>query len=126
MSFGQCQGEELYVRVATGEYFFGIDYIKSGHTDKDLFHELAYGTVVHENQWLKKHQPKEESNEPEQTTVHYSRTPVRIQLLTPVRPDRSARSSARTQQEIPKRKVRYMCSLIAAAIVFSLLWLLYY
>lgn len=64
MSFGKCQAEELYVRVATGEYFFGIDYIRSGHTDKDLFHELAYGTVVHEKEWLEKHQPKEVSDEP--------------------------------------------------------------
>ena len=123
MSFGKCQAEELYVWVATGEYFFGIDYIRSGHTDKDLFHELAYGTVVHESEWLKKHKPKEESNE--QTNVQPHRTPLRNEGDMPIRPDRSARSSARTQQETSKREVRYMCSLIAAAVVFSLLWLLY-
>ena len=124
MSFGQCQAEELYVRVATGEYFFGIDYIRSGHTDKDLFHELAYGTVVHEKEWLKNHQPKEASNE--QTNVQYSRTTLRKEGDMPVRPDRSAHCGARTQQEISKREVRYMCGLIFAAIVASLLWLLYY
>ena len=124
MSFCKCHAEEIYVRVATGEHFFGIDYIRSGYRDKDLFHELAYGTVVHEDEWLKKHPPKEESNE--QTTVQYSRTPVRSEWDMPVRSDRSAATGARTQQEEPKQKVRYMCSLIAAAIVFSLLWLLYY
>ena len=61
MSFGSCQADELYVRVATGEYFFGIDYIMSGHTDKDLFHELACGTVVHEAEWLKRYRSKETS-----------------------------------------------------------------
>ena len=124
MSFGQCQAEELYVRVATGEYFFGIDYIRSGHTDKDLFHELAYGTVVHENEWLKKHQPKEASNE--QTNVPPSRTTLRSEGDMPVRPDRSAQSGARTEPKASKREVRYMCSLVIAGIVFTCLWLLYY
>jgi hypothetical protein len=124
MSFGQCQAEELYVRVATGEYFFGIDYIRSGHTDKDLFHELAYGTVVHEEEWLKNHLPKEESNE--QTNVQSSRTALRNEGDMPVRPDRSAPRGALSEQAQPKREVRYMCSLIFAGVVFTLLWLLYY
>lgn len=124
MSFGRCQAEELYVRVATGEYFFGIDYIRSGHTDKDLFHELAYGTVVHEKEWLKKHPPKEESNE--KTNVQSHRTPFRNEGDMPVRPDRSAPRGARTQQEKSKREVRYMCSLVVAAVIFTCLWLLYY
>ena len=124
MSFGQCQAEELYVRVATGEYFFGIDYIRSGHTDKDLFHELAYGTVVHEKEWLKRHQPKEESNE--YTNVQTRRTPFRSKRDMPVRPNRSAPCSARTQQAKSKREVRYMCSLIFAGVVFMFLWLMYY
>lgn len=86
---------------------------KTGH----LYHAKPYYT------------PKEASNEKEQTTtttIQYNRTPVRIEGDMPVRPARSARSSARTEPEESKRKVRYMCSLIAAAIVFSLLWLLYY
>jgi hypothetical protein len=124
MSFGKCQAEELYVRVATGEYFFGIDYIRSGHTDKDLFHELAYGTVVHEKEWLKNHPLKEESNE--QTNVQSSRTTLRKEGNMQVRPDRSAPCSASAKQDEPKREVRYMCSLIFAGVVFTLLWLLYY
>lgn len=124
MSFGRCQAEELYVRVSTGEYFFGIDYIKSGRTDKDLFHELAYGTVVHEKEWLKNHPPKEESNE--QTNVQSSRTTLRNEGGMQVRPDRSAPRGARTEQAKPKREVRHMCSLIFAGVVFTLLWLLYY
>lgn len=126
MSFAQCHAEELYVRVATGEYFFGIDYIRSGHTDKDLFHELAYGTVVHESEWLKRQQPKEESNEPRQTDVPTRRTPLRYEGDMSVRPDRSAQGSAPAQQVTSKREVCYMCSLIVAAFIFTGLWLLYY
>lgn len=67
MSFCQCHAEELYVRVSTGEYFFGEDYIRSGHTDKDLFHELAHGTVVHEKEWLERHPPPDDELETDST-----------------------------------------------------------
>lgn len=149
MSFGQCHAEEIYVRVKTGERFFGIDYIsRDGNTPTDLFSELAHGTVVHEDEWLKKYPPeaepnpeirkarieaatelenhKEEYNEPEQQTIHANRTPLRYEGTISVQPDRSAHCSARTQQETSKREVCHMCGLILAAIVASLLWLLYY
>lgn len=149
MSFGQCHAEEIYVRVKTGERFFGIDYIgRDGNTPMDLFSELAHGTVVHEDEWLKNYPPeaepnpeirkarikaatelednKEEYNEPEQQTIQDNRTPLRHEGNMSVRPDRSAHCSAQTQQETSKREVRYMCGLIFAAIVASLLWLLYY
>lgn len=62
ISFGQCHAEEVYVRVKTGQRFFGIDYINGGNTPMDLFGELAHGTVVHEDEWLRTHPPEAEPN----------------------------------------------------------------
>lgn len=126
MSFSKCHAEEIYVRVATGEHFFGIDYIRSGHTDKDLFHELAYGTVVHEDQWLKKHQPKEESDETRKSNVRPERTRIWTHYEGVQRQGCDGARSPSSKQVKHKGKMYSMCSLIAAAIVFSLLWLLYH
>ncbi len=135
MPFGQCHAEEIYVRTSTGERFFGEDYIRSGGTPMDLFHELAHGTVVHEDEWLKKHPPEEEPDEgirklrleeSEQPAVQPDRTPERSEGDLPVRQGSRAESGAPTQQVKPKREVRYMCCLVVAAVVFTCLWLLYY
>lgn len=40
----------ILVDARTGKYFFALDYLRS-HSRQELFHELAYGNIVHEEKW---------------------------------------------------------------------------
>ena len=50
MSVGRYWANEILVNTKKGEHFFASDYLHS-HSDKELFHELAYGNFVHEEKW---------------------------------------------------------------------------
>ena len=60
MSIGRYWADTILVNAKTGEYFFASEYLRS-HSDKELFHELAYGNFVHEEKWNGKN--KERNNE---------------------------------------------------------------
>ena len=42
--------DTILVDTRTGEHFFATDYLRS-HSRQELFGELAYGNIVHEEKW---------------------------------------------------------------------------
>ena len=42
--------DTILVDTRTGKHFFALDYLRS-HSKQELFHELAYGNIVHDEKW---------------------------------------------------------------------------
>ena len=42
--------DTILVDTRTGKHFFALEYLRS-HSKQELFHELAYGNIVHDEKW---------------------------------------------------------------------------
>lgn len=42
--------DTILVDTKTGKHFFALEYLRS-HSKQELFHELAYGNIVHDEKW---------------------------------------------------------------------------